>query len=109
MAVCQPYRKVNALYDIQVAIVAGFHLFPFRTEKLSPFTPMVLRKWESRSLPSLKRFRAQSEALSFYIRILLQYSFLLGRFKNVSDLWSLILVCYANPFPSVTLLAFQAR
>ena len=33
---------------IQVAIAAGFHLFPFRTEKLSPFTPMVLRKWESR-------------------------------------------------------------
>ena len=33
---------------IQVAIATGFHLFPFRTEKLSPFTPMVLRKWESR-------------------------------------------------------------
>ena len=33
---------------IKVAIAAGFHLFPFRTEKLSPFTPMVLRKWESR-------------------------------------------------------------
>ena len=43
------------LYDIQVAIVAGFHLFPFRTEKLSPSTPMVLRKWESRSLPSFRR------------------------------------------------------
>ena len=57
------------LYDIQVAIVAGFHLFPFRTEKLSPFTPMVLRKWESRSLPFLKRFRAQSEALSFFIYV----------------------------------------
>ena len=40
--------------DIQVAIVAGFHLFPFRTEKLSPFTPMVLRKWESRSPPSFR-------------------------------------------------------
>ena len=38
----------ETLYDIQVAIAAGFHLFPFRTEKLSPFTPMVLRKWESR-------------------------------------------------------------
>ena len=24
------------------------HLFPFRTEKLSFATPMVLRKWESR-------------------------------------------------------------
>ena len=26
----------------QVAIAAGFHLFPFRTEKLSPLAPMVL-------------------------------------------------------------------
>ena len=26
----------------------GIHLFPFRTEKLNPATPMVLRKWESR-------------------------------------------------------------
>ena len=29
-------------YVIQVAIVTGFHLFPFRTEKLSPPAPMVL-------------------------------------------------------------------
>ena len=29
-------------YVIQVAIVTGFHLFPFRTEKLSPSAPMVL-------------------------------------------------------------------
>ena len=28
--------------EIQVVIVAGFHLFPFRTEKLSPPAPMVL-------------------------------------------------------------------
>ena len=28
-----------------------FHLLPFRTEKLSPSAPMVLRKWESRSPP----------------------------------------------------------
>ena len=27
---------------IQVAIAQGFHLFPFRTEKLSPITSMVL-------------------------------------------------------------------
>ena len=26
----------------------GFHLFPFRTEKLSPFTPMVLRQARGR-------------------------------------------------------------
>ena len=29
--------------DIQVVIAAGFHLFPFRTEKLSPPAPMVLQ------------------------------------------------------------------
>ena len=28
--------------EIQAVIVAGFHLFPFRTEKLSPPAPMVL-------------------------------------------------------------------
>ena len=36
------------LKDFQVAIAQGFHLFPFRTEKLSLVTPMVLRLWESR-------------------------------------------------------------
>ena len=34
------YRYVNV---IMVAIVSGFHLFPFRTEKLSPSAPMVLQ------------------------------------------------------------------
>ena len=29
-------------HHIKVVIVAGFHLFPFRTEKLSPPAPMVL-------------------------------------------------------------------
>ena len=37
---------MNIVYDIvnhiQVVIVSGFHLFPFRTEKLSPSAPMVL-------------------------------------------------------------------
>ena len=45
---------------IQVAIATGFHLFPFRTEKLSPSAPMVLRKWESRSPPSLKALQEQN-------------------------------------------------
>ena len=29
--------------DYQVVTVPGFHLFPFRTEKLSPAAPMVLQ------------------------------------------------------------------
>ena len=36
---------------ILVVIALVFHLFPFRTEKLSPTAPMVLRKRESRSPP----------------------------------------------------------
>jgi hypothetical protein len=36
----------------KVAIAMGFHLFPYRTEKLSPLAPMVLHTTrESRSLP----------------------------------------------------------
>ena len=35
----------------KAAIARGFHLFPFRTEKLNPAAPMVLRKWESRQPP----------------------------------------------------------
>ena len=38
---------------IAVVIAPGFHLFPSRTEKLSPDAPMVLRKRESRSPPPL--------------------------------------------------------
>ena len=34
---------VHQRSDIQVVIAAGSHLFPFRTEKLSPLAPMVLR------------------------------------------------------------------
>ena len=46
-----------------VAIVSGFHLFPFRTEKLSPTAPMVLRKRESRSPPSFPKVRVPSPVI----------------------------------------------
>ena len=46
-----------------VAIAAGSHLFPFRTEKLSPCTPMVLRKRESRSPPPYRGFPPGATAL----------------------------------------------
>ena len=35
------YIQLRKIY--QVVIASGFHLFPFRTEKLSPFAPMVLQ------------------------------------------------------------------
>ena len=51
LPICQPYTPLTSPSPsrgrrrgsvIQVVIVAGFHLFPFRTEKLSPPAPMVL-------------------------------------------------------------------
>ena len=51
---------------IQVAIALGFHLFPFRTEQLSPAAPMVLRKWESRSPPSFKEKELQVTHLKLF-------------------------------------------
>ena len=46
-----------------VVIASGFHLFPFRTEKLSPTAPMVLRKRESRSPPSYFQVEALPASL----------------------------------------------
>ena len=36
-------KKERIKKRYQVVIVVGSHLFPFRTEKLSPLTPMVLQ------------------------------------------------------------------
>ena len=41
-------RRTRTERETKVATARGLHLFPFRTEKLNPATPMVLRKWESR-------------------------------------------------------------
>ena len=35
--------RKNVITHYQVVIAVGFHLFPFRTEKLSPLAPMVLQ------------------------------------------------------------------
>lgn len=45
--------------EIKVVIALGIHLFPFRTEKLSPTTSMVLRK--SGRVDS-RRFRMRVQA-----------------------------------------------
>ena len=45
-------RRTIVLKDLMVTIARVFHLFPFRTEKLSPSALMVLgQTWKSRSLP----------------------------------------------------------
>ena len=59
---------------IQVTTAPGFHLFPFRTEKLSPVTPMVLR---NSGRVGSRRFQKKPPCLirirrlcSFYIPLL---------------------------------------
>ena len=47
---------------IQVVIVSGFHLFPFRTEKLSPSAPMVLH---TRGRVGSRRFLRRKSPLEF--------------------------------------------
>ena len=37
------YGKFKRYKEFKVVIARGIHLFPFRTEKLSLVTPMVLR------------------------------------------------------------------
>ena len=66
IVVCKPLK-------IKVTIAAGFHLFPFRTEKLSLPAPMVLLLWESRSLPNLLN-SGSSSSRSFFLLFL--YAFL---------------------------------
>ena len=53
LAVCPPYASPqSAAFDITVVTAAGPHLFPFRTEPLSPPAPMILpARRESRSPP----------------------------------------------------------
>ena len=51
----------------KVAIAKGTHLLPFRTEKLSPSAPMVLRKWESRSLPFLRHNKPVTHSHGLFV------------------------------------------
>ena len=51
---------------IKAVMAAGFHLFPFRTEKLSPPAPMVLRKWESRRPPTFQGSLRRSVSNSLF-------------------------------------------
>ena len=64
------YPNTFSLREIQVVIVAGFHLFPFRTEKLSPPAPMVLHtrgRVGSRRLYERKPFRRNPGGLFLFV------------------------------------------
>jgi hypothetical protein len=63
------FRMSQYVNDIQVVIAQGLHLFPFRSEKLSPAAPMVLRKsgrvGRRRSLERNSRFSNESAVLCY--------------------------------------------
>ena len=42
--ICFVVVQSKSYKELKVVIALGIHLFPFRTEKLSPTTSMVLRK-----------------------------------------------------------------
>ena len=55
-------RKKRERKEIKVVMALGIHLFPFRTEKLSPITPMVLHnsgRVGSRRIVSARSTRRQ--------------------------------------------------
>ena len=62
--------KVQYVTIIQVVIVSGFHLFPFRTEKLSPSAPMVLH---TRGRVGSRRFFRRKSPLEFQRTLFLEY------------------------------------
>src|SRR5574344_679710 len=70
--------------DLQVAIAQGFHLFPFRTEKLSLVTPMVLR---ISGRVGSRRFTEKSSVTEMFRRIFCLYTFL----ENTSTPHNIIL------------------
>ena len=63
-----------------MTIALGFHLFPFRTEKLSPVTPMVLRN--SGRVGSRRFFQASDSALSRRLFLCPFYSPALCKISN---------------------------
>ncbi len=66
-----------------VAIARGFHLLPFRTEKLSPSALMVLgyKARESRSLPFFSSSLTSIQSCqAFFIYVLLQVRFWIARY-----------------------------
>ena len=89
---------------IQVAIAQGFHLFPFRTEKLSLVTPMVLRHsgrvgscrfWLKP--PDLKKFRR----LFFCIHVWIYIHVWLALFPRACPAGSAMLLLRREATPEV--------
>ena len=76
-------------YVIQVAIVTGFHLFPFRTEKLSPSAPMVLH---TRGRVGSRRFYERGANSSNACPLLFSFSESLESLESLERLESFLWV-----------------
>ena len=46
------FREIRGI--ISVPIAPGKHLFTFRTQKLSPVAAIILRKWETSTVPNYR-------------------------------------------------------
>ena len=73
-------------------MAAGFHLFPFRTEKLSPPAPMVLRKWESRRPPTFQGSlrRSVSNSLFSFAEVLFNFTLQPSCYPNLGGSRNLV-------------------
>ena len=95
-------KRIQYVTLFQAVIAPGFHLFPFRTEKLSPAAPMVLRKRESRSpppLPEVPSTHTVRKGLRFFLDALESLDFL-----DVLDLLELLELLYLlHRLQSITL------
>ena len=77
---------------IKAVMAAGFHLFPFRTEKLSPPAPMVLRKWESRRPPTFQGSlrRSVSNSLFSFAEVLFNFTLQPSCYPNLGGSRNLV-------------------
>ncbi len=92
------YRLVftfsHHVYLIQVTIALRFHLFPFRTEKLSSVTPMVLRN--SGRVGSRRFFRERSPCIGRCRGFLVFWlSFRIEKLSSFVCLALFCLLCFA--------------
>ena len=60
-----------------VAIASGFHLFPFRTEKLSPSAPMVLQTRGRVGRRQLFKMKEPAFVMKYGCRFFLSYSIII--------------------------------
>ena len=80
--------------SLQGGFSRGAHLFPFRTQKLSPLAPMVLRKRESRSPPVFLNASIIYLIEAFFYVLNLKYPIIRPLLLEINEIMIRMLVCY---------------